>query len=156
MVGVDNGLLKLKSAASDKARLGRISVEDVGIDLLIFTDMIATTHLVEVSSDDPAGFRFALYSEDCRIGGSHSFSGEHIASVPWGALRTYAQGDYLRVKRQGEIDLRQVDLICPSMGLRTVYRRLVLPLRSGPRRQVTHLLVSTVRNLQDRVPHSLD
>lgn len=156
IVGVDNSLLRFKSLFLEKQRAGLARVEDVQLDRVVVSGIFGTVHLVDVSHDDPEQFFFDWYGPQCRFEGGKSLHGRPVSQVAWSTLRDHALKDYQRIKRSGAPDLSQVDLVDNQLGLQTVYRRLVLPLSSGAGRQVTHLLVGAVGDVQDRVPHTLE
>lgn len=155
IVGVDNPFLNLRSLLGERGIRHPLQVDDLHLDILARSGMLGSVHIVDVSHDDPDQYVFESYGLNCRLEGGSSLTGKRVSRIDWGLMRDHAMRDYQRAKRTGDPELCQVDLEDKQLGLSTVYRRLVLPLTSGHRGEVTHLLVGAVRELQERVANTL-
>jgi hypothetical protein len=153
VVGPDNELIQLWLYLRDRERAGALDPDALTFDVLQRLAIAPRVHLVDVSADNPEAWYFAFYGPRWRLD-DHSFHGRRIADAPWPILRTHALGDYARIKRTGECDLLEVEVVDLLKAFRSRYRRLVFPLRASGC-QITHLVVASLR-LVDGCAHGLD
>lgn len=142
-VGPDSILIRLFQMAQARSFGGLLSVDSLLVDDLMAAGALGYTHVVDVSADDPRGFFFAVYGQDLRFALDTDMSGRHLVTADWSALRRFGLDEYQRLKVSGRPELSQVDVLAGDRI--SINRRLVLPL-TGDRGQVSHLMVSVIRN----------
>lgn len=153
MVGVDNPFIHLSRALRLGSRRDLPKVEDIDSNLLIRLGILGSTHMLDVSSEDPSSYRFMQYGNRISIHDGREYSGRTLRDAEWSAVRYLAERDYANAKKNGAATLSQVELLWHERQF--VYRRFIVPL-AGDRGEVTHLLVATRPNLLKVVPSSFD
>lgn len=151
-VGPDSTLIRLFQMAQARSCGGLLSVDSLLVDDLMAAGALGYTHIVDVSADDPRGFFFAVYGQDLRFALDSDMSGRHLVTAEWSALRQFGLDEYQRLKVSGRPELSQVDVLAGDRI--SINRRLVLPL-TGDRGQVSHLMVSVIRNHPRVLSHTL-
>lgn len=153
MVGVDNAFIHLAKALRLGSRPGLPRADEVDAMLLIRLGILGSTHMVDVTAEDPSSYRFVQYGNRISIHDGKEYSGRTLRDAEWDAVRLLAERDYAYSKRNGEATLAQVELLWNERKI--VYRRFIVPL-AGDRGEVSHLLVATRPNLLKVVPSSFD
>lgn len=156
IVGVDSPFIRLQQLLNEKPTNQLVDVDDIRIDRLAISGMLGSAHLVDVSSSSPEGYFFEQYNQHCRLEGGKSLARKPVTSIDWSALRSDSLKDYSEAREDRRTSLTQIEIEDGVLGLSTVYRRLIIPLTSDHRGEVTHLFVGAIRNLEDRLPNSLN
>ncbi|SDF69017.1 hypothetical protein [Thalassobaculum litoreum] len=156
IVGIDNPFIRLQQLLNEKPSNELVDVDDIRIDRLAISGMLGSAHLVDVSSAEPTGYFFERYNRHCRLEGGKSLARKPVTSIEWSALRLDSLRDYKLAKEERRTSVTQIELEDNVLDLSTVYRRLIIPLSSDHGSEVTHLFVGAVRDLEERLPNSLN
>jgi hypothetical protein len=114
------------------------------IDVLQLKPVLGHTHLVDVSAQDPADYRFRLYGSKVRLDRFRNYSNTRVGDYPSIPYRTALIEDYSSVAWSGSPLYQHV--VARLQSVRYSYSRLLLPLAEDGRR-VNMLVVCT----RDRV-----
>lgn len=113
--------------------------EDLGPEVLARIGMIGRIHMVDVSSMDPARFRYRLYGTTVAQMKSHDHTGLMLGDFPNRLHVSTLMEDYNTAKVTGVPLVQKVDAMFDFS--RRDYKRLILPLVDGPSDTPNRLLV---------------
>jgi hypothetical protein len=114
------------------------------IDVLQLKPVLGHTHLVDVSAQDPADYRFRLYGSKVRLDRFRNYSNTRVGDYPSIPYRTALIEDYSSVAWSGTPLYQHI--VARLQSIRYSYSRLLLPLAEDGRK-VNMLVVCT----RDRV-----
>lgn len=110
------------------------------IDVLQLKPVLGHTHLVDVSAQDPADYRFRLYGSKVRLDRFRNYSNTRVGDYPSVAYRNALIQDYSAVVWSGTPLYQNV--VARLRAIRYSYSRLLLPLAEDGRK-VNMLVVCT-------------
>lgn len=119
------------------------------IDVLQLKPVLGHTHLVDVSAQDPADYRYRLYGSKVRLNRFSNYTNTRLGDLPSVTYRNALIDDYSAVAWSGTPLYQNV--VARVQSVRYSYSRLLLPLAEDGRR-VNMLMVST----HDRLFPDLD
>lgn len=151
IVGVDRPLVELSKGLAQVSSRNGLREEDISLNLLIEAGLVSSTHLVNVTSTDPAGFYFEFYGPRIGILQSKSYRGACLGDAEWPIVGNMAMRDYSKVRDTRQPMLSQIELLLNNR--RSVYRRLLLPVFSDGGK-VSHVLAATIPDLIKIIPSS--
>lgn len=153
ILGIDNGLIRLHRHLMAVAKGGLPLVDDVALDAIVDSGQFGRTHVINVMADDPADYHFVTYGQRVGLENGASYEGMRLRDTRTRVMAELAYSDYRRVKSERVFDLALLDGFFSGRARR--YRRLIYPL-VGDGSEVTHLLVSVTKNLDDVAPGAFD
>ena len=147
----DSSIVGLCQSLDLFSRHGPIPKSRITGDLLVRTGLLHQNHMIDVTADDPADYRYVAIAS----GTTFDYGAQRhtpVSAIAWRALQEYIFDEYLMTKATGTPRFAQVDVV--HRARRTVFRRLLLPL--GDRGRVTHLLIAFRPDLLGVVSSTLD
>lgn len=110
------------------------------IDVLQLKPVLGNTHLVDVTAQDPADYRFRLYGSKVRLNRFRNYTNSRVGDLPSEPYRKTVIEDYSSVVWSGS-PLYQ-NIVARLQSIRYSYSRLLLPLAEDGRK-VNMLIICT-------------
>ena len=110
------------------------------IDVLQLKPVLGNTHLVDVTAQDPADYRYRLYGSKVRLNRFRNYTNSRVGDLPSAPYRKTVIEDYSSVVWSGTPLYQHI--VARLQSIRYSYSRLLLPLAEDGRK-VNMLIICT-------------